>query len=49
MSPKKKVACVLQSKVVHPKPRAEALLQTDGALGDNAFDDTNNDTLTHRI
>jgi hypothetical protein len=49
MPPKKKVACVLPSEVVRPEARIKALLQTDGALDHNASDNTDDDTLTHRI
>jgi hypothetical protein len=48
MPPKKKTARILPSKVVHPEPRAKAP-PADGALDHNSFNDTNNDTLTHRI
>jgi hypothetical protein len=40
---------VLSSEVVHPEPRTEAPLQTDGALDHNTFDDIDDDTLTHHI
>jgi hypothetical protein len=49
MPPRKKAARILLLEVVRPELRSEALLQTDGALDHNASDESEDDTLTHRI